>query len=92
MNEIEEYLQQTLVHMAAGILKVDESAVEWSADIDEYGFASMEVNRLCVELNEFFSISIQPVVFLEVTSLEALSRHLLQEFPAQIESRSLLVN
>jgi acyl carrier protein len=89
MNEIEEYLQQTLIREAAQILKVEESVVEWSADIDEYGFGSMEVNGLCVQLNEFFSISIQPVLFLEVTSLEALSQYLLQEFPAEIERRCL---
>lgn len=89
MNETEEYLQQTLVRKAAEILKVEESAIEWSADIDEYGFGSMEVNRLCVELNELFSISIQPVLFLEVTSLEALSAHLLQEFPSEIERSSM---
>lgn len=89
MNEVEENLQAFLVSKSAEVLKIDAGEVQWDADIDEYGFDSMEVNRFCVELNKHFSISIQPVLFLEVTSLAELSRYLLENFPAQIEQRCL---
>ena len=87
MNEVEEGLKMFLVEKSAAILKIDRADVQWDSDIDEFGFDSMEVNRLCAELNEELAISIQPVVFLEVTSLQALSAYLLQRFPAQIEQR-----
>ena len=89
MNELEESLQAFLVAKAAEILNIDSVDVQWEADVDEIGFDSMEVNRLCQALNSYFSIFITPVVFLEVTSLQALSRHLLESFPAEIEQRLL---
>lgn len=89
MNEVEENLQAFLVAKSAEVLKIDAADVQWESDIDEYGFDSMEVNRFCVELNNHFAISIQPVLFLEVTSLNELSRYLLKHFPAQVEQRCL---
>lgn len=89
MNEIEESLQLYLIEQAAHLLDIQQSEVGWEDDIDEYGFDSMEVNRLCVQINESFGIFIQPVLFLEVTSLEQLSEHLLEEFAEQIEQKLL---
>lgn len=85
MNEVEEGLRDFLVRKSATILRIDRDDVQWDSDIDEFGFDSMEVNRLCAELNEELGISIQPVVFLEVTSLQALGEYLLKRFPAQVE-------
>jgi hypothetical protein len=87
MTEIQESLQALLLSKAARIVKVDQTSVSWDADIDEFGFGSMEVNQMCLELNEYFSISIHPGLFLEVTSLEALSQYLLDKFPAAVEQR-----
>jgi hypothetical protein len=87
MNEVEEGLQSLLIGMSAQIVDIDAAEVSWEADIDEYGFASIEVNRLCAQLSDYFAIDIQPVVFLEATSLQALSRYLLDHYPAQIEQR-----
>jgi acyl carrier protein len=92
MNELEESLQTYLVAKAAEMLEIDSSEVLWDADVDEFGFDSMEVNRLCAELNGHFTISIAPVVFLEVTSLEALRDYLLERFPAEVEQRLLVTN
>jgi acyl carrier protein len=90
MNEVEENLQAFLIARAAGILGVSPEQVIWQADIDEYGFDSMEVNRLCVELNEHFDISIQPVIFLqEASSLEGLSSYLLSRYGDAIEAHCL---
>jgi acyl carrier protein len=87
MNEIEENLQTFLVRKSAEIVAIEEDDVLWEADIDEFGFASMEVNKLCVELNERFGINMQPVIFLEVTSLQGLSQYLLSNYPAEVERR-----
>lgn len=89
MNEVEENLQSFLISKSAEIVNFEESAIDWEADIDEFGFASMEVNRFCVELNNHLGISIQPVIFLEVTSLSELSRYLMAQFPAQVEKHCL---
>jgi Phosphopantetheine attachment site len=89
MNETEEGLQHYLIAKAAQILQIDPSEVMWEADIDEFGFGSMEVNRLCVEINAHFSVRVVPVVFLECTSLQALSAHLLERFAAEIDARLL---
>lgn len=89
MNEIEESLQLYLIEQSAQLLDIEQSDVQWEDDIDEYGFDSMEVNRLCVQINEHFDIFIQPVLFLELTSLEQLSEHLLEEFSEQIEQKLL---
>ena len=90
MNEVEENLQTFLREKAASILRIDPSEVLWEADIDEYGFDSMEVNRLCVELNEHFAISLQPVIFLQdATSLQGLSTYLLSRHRHAIEARCI---
>lgn len=87
MNEVEESLRDVLIEKSSSILQIPPEDVLWEADIDEFGYDSMEVNRLCTELNQEFEISIQPVLFLEVTSLQVLSSYLLKRFPAQIEQR-----
>ena len=90
MNEVEENLQTFLREKAATILRIDPDEVLWQADIDEYGFDSMEVNRLCVELNEHFAIAIQPIVFLQdATSLQGLSNYLMTRHRSAIEARCL---
>lgn len=76
MNELEEKLSDFLIAESAKILKCPEVDIQWEDDLDEYGFASMEVNQLCVVINDFFSIQINPAIFLEVTTLEELSEHL----------------
>ena len=79
MNELEENLMEYLIAESAKILKCGEDDIKWEDGLDEYGYASMEVNQLCVVLNEKFSININPAIFLEVTSLKELSQYLLQE-------------
>lgn len=89
MNELDEKLQALLITRSAGILKCDESEIRWEDDIDEYGFDSMGVSQLCVDLNEFFSIEIHPAIFLEVTSLEALSGYLKKKYYPTLEKKLL---
>lgn len=85
MNEMEEALRTFLTGTAAQVLDIDPEEVLWEADVDEYGFASMEVNRFCVEVNRALAIDLVPVVFLEHTSLAALGAHLLERYPVQLE-------
>jgi acyl carrier protein len=89
MNEVEEKLQIFLIERSASILKVPEDAVSWDADVDEYGFDSMRVNQLCFEISRHFGIYLQPAVFLESSSLEAVSRFLMERFPQPIERKLL---
>lgn len=87
MNEVEEKLQAYLIERSAALLQIDPGDVQWEADVDEYGYDSMRVNQLCVDIGQHFQIYIQPVIFLEASSLEAVSRYLLDNHPQAIESR-----
>ncbi len=87
MNETEEKLQAFLIDRSAAILKVAPDAVQWDADVDEYGYDSMKVNQLCFEISRHFQIYVQPVIFLEASSLEAVSRYLLEHYPQPIERK-----
>lgn len=89
MNELDERLQDVLVERSAKILGCAESKIRWEDDLDEYGFDSMGVSQLCVELNELLSIELQPALFLEVTSLAALSGFLKKQYYPLLE-RALL--
>lgn len=89
MNELDEKLAEFLVSQSAKILQCDESDIQWEDDIDEYGFESMKVNQLCVDINQRFSIDINPAVFLEVTTLEALSKHLKKHHYTVVENALL---
>ena len=86
---MEERLQAFLVERSAAILNIDQSSVLWEADVDEYGFDSMRVNQLCFEISRYFMIYVPPVIFLEASSLEAVSRHLIEKYPQPIESKLL---
>jgi len=86
MNELDELLQEYLVGVSADILKSDPANIRWSDDLDEYGFASITVNQLCAALNERFGIEMTPAVFLEYTSLEALSAYLKEHHYREIEN------
>jgi acyl carrier protein len=87
MNEVEEKLQSFLIDRSATILQIDQDSVLWEADVDEYGYDSMKVNQLCFEISRHFQIYVQPAVFLEASSLEAVSRYLLERFPQPIERK-----
>lgn len=87
MNEVEERLQAYLVERSAALLQIDPGEVQWEADVDEYGYDSMRVNQLCVDISRDFGIYIQPVIFLEASSLEAVSRYLLDNHPQAVESK-----
>jgi acyl carrier protein len=89
VNELDEKLQALLVTQSAGILKCDESEIRWEDDIDEYGFDSLGVSQLCVDLNKLFSIELHPAIFLEITSLEALSGYLKEKYYPLIEGKLL---
>jgi acyl carrier protein len=89
VNELDEKLQTILITRSAEILHCKESDIHWEDDIDEYGFGSMEVSRLCVDLNQLFSIELHPAIFLEVTSLEALSGYLKKKHYLVIEKTLL---
>jgi len=89
VTELDEKLQAVLLSRSAGILKCEESGIHWEEDIDEYGFDSLGVSQLCVELNELFSIELHPALFLEVTSLEALSGYLKKKYYPLLERKLL---
>jgi acyl carrier protein len=87
MNELDEKLADYLTEQAVKILQCDTSAVIWEDDIDEYGFESMSVNQLCVNINKRFSINVNPSIFLEVTSLSALADYLKKYHYATVEAQ-----
>jgi hypothetical protein len=89
MSELDERLMNLLTALSAKILKCEESAISWSDDIDEFGFESIEVNQLCADLNAILDISIDPSIFLEVTSLQALSEHLKTNSYEKLETKLL---
>jgi acyl carrier protein len=89
VNELDEKLRALLVTRSAGILKCDESEIRWEDDIDEYGFDSMGVSQLCVDLNKLFAIDLHPAIFLEVTSLDALSGYLKRKYYPLMEKTLL---
>ena len=89
MNELDEKLSIYLTNLAAKILKCENSKIDWESDLDEYGFESMEVNQYCTDLNSFLSINLTPVIFLEVTSLQALSKYLKKYYFNNLEAALL---
>jgi len=86
VNELDEKLQSVLVSRAAVILKCDPAQIEWEDDIDEYGFDSLAASQLCVDLNAMFSVELHPAIFLEATSLAALSDYLKKRHYANLEN------
>jgi acyl carrier protein len=89
VNELDEKLQTLLLTRSAKILKCDPSAIQWEDDVDEFGFDSMAISQFCVELNELFSIELHPAIFLETTSLEALSDYLKKKHYPNVEKALL---
>lgn len=85
MNELEEQLQNYLINKSAELLNIESDKIEWDLDLDEYGFDSMNVNKLCLEINNEFGIEVRPAIFLEYTSLEEFSDYLKKNFYAQVE-------
>lgn len=89
MNELDEKLQNLLIARSAAILKRDEAAIPWEDDLDEYGFDSLSVSQLCVDLNTLFSIELHPAIFLEATSLQALSDYMKTKYYPVLEEKLL---
>lgn len=87
MNELDEELAGFLLTESASILNCEKEKVFWEDDVDEYGFDSMKLNQLCVSINEYFAVDISPAVFLEATSLEALSGFLKANHYANLEAK-----
>ena len=85
MNELEEKIKDYLTTKSAELLSIEPSDVEWDSDLDEYGFESMRINKLCVDINQTFGIEVRPAVLLEYTSLEEFSQYLRKEFYQQLD-------
>ncbi len=85
MNELEEQIKEYLIQKSAELLNVQPSKIEWESDLDEYGFESMKVNKLCVDINEKFDIEVRPAILLEYTSLEELSGYLKKKYYSKME-------
>ncbi len=85
MNELEEQIKEYLTSKSAELLSIEPSAVEWESDIDEYGFESMKINKLCVDINKTFGIEVRPAVLLEYTSLAEFSDYLKKEHYSKME-------
>ena len=85
MNELEEKIKDYLTTKSAELLSIEPSEVEWDSDLDEYGFESMRINKLCVDINQTFGIEVRPAVLLEYTSLEEFSQYLRKEFYQQLD-------
>ncbi len=85
MNELEEQIKEYLIQKSAELLNVQPSKIEWESDLDEYGFESMKVNKLCVDINKKFDIEVRPAILLEYTSLEELSGYLKKEYYSKME-------
>ena len=90
MNELEEQIKDFLIGKSAAILNIDRSEIEWEEDLDEYGFESMRLNKLCLLINETFNIDIRPAIFLEYTSLSEFSQYLKKTYYQKVEN--ILVN
>lgn len=86
MNEVEERLSEYLIVMSSKLLNCTKEDIHWEDDIDEYGFSSMEINALCSKICDVFNIEVQPVVFLEHTSLADFSKYLLSNYENKIDS------
>lgn len=85
MNELEEQIKEYLTNKSAELLSIEPSAVEWESDIDEFGFESMRINKLCVDINKTFGIEVRPAVLLEYTSLEEFGEYLKKEHYTKME-------
>lgn len=87
MNEINESVMEFLLEMTANILEVDKDDIDEEADLDEIGYESMSVNRLCLAINEKLDISLTPALFLSVTSLSALAEYLLDNHFKNVDQK-----
>ncbi len=85
MNELDEQIKEYLIKKSAELLGVDSSEVEWESDLDEYGFESMKINKLCVDINKTFGTEVRPAILLEYTSLAEFSDYLKKEYYTKIE-------
>lgn len=90
MNELEEQIKDFLISKSVEVLNVDRSEIQWEEDLDEYGFESMRLNKLCLVINETFNIDIRPAIFLEYTSLSEFSQYLKKTYYQKVEN--ILVN
>lgn len=90
MNELEEQIKDFLISKSVEVLNVDRSEIEWEEDLDEYGFESMKLNKLCLVINEKFDIDIRPAIFLEYPSLSEFSQYLKKTYYQKVEN--ILVN
>ena len=89
MNDLDEEIKSFLVRKTAELLNIDEAEIDWEADVDEFGYDSMTINKFCVEINAKLNISVQPAVFLEYPTLSEFSSYLKTDFYAEVEEALL---
>lgn len=78
-GSILEKIQIDLVKAVSDILKIDEKKVLIDKDLKDFGFDSISFTAFNNLTGEKYGINIPPAIFLEFSTIEALSKYLVDE-------------
>lgn len=67
-----------LVELSAGILEVDRSALDTSAELGDFGFDSVVMTTFASRVNDKLGTDLSPADFFEFSTLESLAKHIVQ--------------
>ncbi|MFJ2867945.1 SDR family NAD(P)-dependent oxidoreductase [Kitasatospora sp. NPDC087314] len=71
--------------IAADLLKFEPAELDPRTGLDAFGFDSISLVAFAEEIRERFGVVVSPAVFFDVSTLEALGAHLVEEHGATVE-------
>ncbi|AUX43601.1 uncharacterized protein SOCE26_050510 [Sorangium cellulosum] len=81
-------LGRELLDLAAQLLKQDRSEMDLDTELVEYGFESISLIEFTNAINRRYGVELMPTAFFEHRTLAALSKHLLEAFPAAFAAQA----
>ncbi len=72
--------------MAAELLKFEVEELDVHTGFDAFGFDSISLVALSKQVHERFGIQLSPAVFFDMSTFDALGRHLVAEFGEQVRA------
>lgn len=86
LQHLSLFLEGDLKSIISEIVQIDESKLDVEENIGNYGFDSIQLKKLAVQLNERFQVEVLPTIFYAHPNIRLLAKHLADNFSAELNA------
>lgn len=88
-KDVLDRINEELVEIIHGILKIDRARIDIDDNVGEYGFNSITFKEFAEQINEQFSVEITPTIFFSENTIRSISEYLIRNFNSKIVKKMM---